>query len=129
MKPLHVTGVLSVVLFGAACAGAPKPTGQLVQAESAIRAADEVGVDNVPQAQLHQKLANEQVERARKLMEEDEHRLARSTLERAKADAELALALARESEAKSAAEKAEAALNSAPKSSSGSGNGPSASAN
>jgi Spy/CpxP family protein refolding chaperone len=112
MKPMFICGFLCTALLGFGCAGTPKPTDQLVRTEAALRAVEEVGVNNVPQAQLHQTLAREQVEKARKLMEEDENERARSALERAKADAELALALTREQQARTAAENAEASLNS-----------------
>lgn len=110
MKPMHTSGVLCAALFGLACAGAPKPTDRLVATEATLRAAEEVGASNIAQAQLHQTLAQEQLAKARALMEEDENAQARSALERAKADAELALALARMQEAEKAAQTAEANL-------------------
>ena len=78
-----------------ACASAPKPTQKLADTQAALRAADEVGAQNVPQAQLYSRLAEDQMVRAQKLIEDDENEKAASMLERAKADAELALALSR----------------------------------
>lgn len=78
-----------------ACAGAPKPTQQLVETQSALRAADEVGAKNDPQAQLYSRLAEDQLARAQKLVEDGDNEEAARMLERAKADAELALALSR----------------------------------
>ena len=78
-----------------ACASAPKPTQKLADTQAALRAADEVGAQNVPQAQLYSRLAEDQLARAQKLIEDDENEKAASMLERAKADAELALALSR----------------------------------
>ena len=60
MKPIQMSGLLCVASLGLACAGTPKPTAQLVQSEAALRAAEEVGASSVPQAQLHQTLAQEQ---------------------------------------------------------------------
>jgi len=92
-----------VVLLGAlgsmsACASAPKPTDQMVATEAALRAAKEVGARKDPQAQLHAKLAEEQLARARELMEEGENESAERMLARARADAELALALSRKAD-------------------------------
>ena len=103
MRHVALLGTAWVVLLAAGCAGAPKPTDQLVRTEAALRASEEVGVSHVPQAQLHQTLAQEQLAKARKLMAEGENELAKAALDRAKADAELALALAREQEAQEAA--------------------------
>jgi len=93
-----LTGLMiGVVLLGAgACAGSPAPTEQMASAQAAVRASKELGAANVPQAQLHQQLAVEQIDRARKLMEDGENTLAKYMLQRAKADAELSVALARE---------------------------------
>jgi len=93
-----------------ACAGAPQPTERLAGAQAAVRAAKEVGADNVPQAQLHTKLAEEQVIQANKLIEEGENERAEMVLRRATADAELAVALAREAESARQAAAAESAL-------------------
>jgi hypothetical protein len=98
----------ALVLAGAAifsaCAGSPKPTNELVQAQSALRAAREVGAAEVPEAQLHVQLADEQLRRADKLMNDGDNAEAQRVLERAKADAELAVALAREADAQKSLE-------------------------
>lgn len=70
---------------------------------SGIRAAEEVGAANVPQASLHLQLAKEELAAAEKLSKDGEKEKAASMLTRAEADAELAVALSRES-----AEKTEA---------------------
>ncbi|MEO6954900.1 MAG: DUF4398 domain-containing protein [Polyangia bacterium] len=75
------------------------PTEKLQSAAAAIRAAEEVGADRVPQAQLHLQLAKEQSEQAKKMIDNDGDRdEARLILCRAEADANLALALARSSQ-------------------------------
>lgn len=96
----------SIALTAAACGGAPAPTEKLVKAEAAIRGAQEVGASKVPRAQLHVKLAQEQVEKAKALMASGDNERASSLLGRAKADAELALSLAKEDNAKQEAQKA-----------------------
>jgi hypothetical protein len=63
-----------------------------------------VGSEQVPQAALHLKLAEEGVQRAKTLMGDGDNREATFVLMRAQADAELALALARENKTKSDAQ-------------------------
>ena len=96
---------LAVFPLLAACASAPLPTERMVSAESAVRAAKEVGSDQVPKAQLMVKLAEEQIEKAKKLAKQGDTEEASSLFTRATADAELALALAREEQARAAASK------------------------
>lgn len=99
MKNIVWTLVIGAALALAACGGAAKPTSKLVDAQAALRAADEVGADKVPQGDLHMKLAREQLERADHLMKDGDNERAAGVLERAKADAELAMALSRRAEA------------------------------
>ena len=84
------------VLTLLACASYPPPTERVTTAEAAIRAADEVGAGAVPRAALHLKLAQEQTETARHLMQDGYNERAEQTLKRAQADAELALAISKE---------------------------------
>jgi hypothetical protein len=81
------------------CASAPAPTEQLASAEASMRAAREVGAQQVPKAELHLRLAQEQVDKAKKLAADGDNERAGMVLSRAHADAELALALTRESAA------------------------------
>lgn len=80
----------------AACASTQVPTQQLTQSKVAIRAAEEVGAPNIPNAALHLKLARDQVQAAESLIDEGEMERAQAVLRQAELDAELALALARE---------------------------------
>ena len=68
-----------------------------VEAEAAIRAAQEVGAQGVPKAALHLKMARDDLDRAQRLIGQDENEEAKLVLERARVDAELAIALAKES--------------------------------
>lgn len=97
--------VLAILPLLAACASSPLPADRMASAESAVRAAKEVGSDQVPKAQLMVKLAEDQIERAKKLADEGNTEEATSLLTRATADAELGLALAREEQARAAASK------------------------
>jgi hypothetical protein len=98
-----------LMLAGAACGGSySAPVQRSADAQAATRAAQEVaaGTNNPPAAQLHLRLAQEGIARARGLMANGENRKADFALVRAKADAELALALARQESAQLAAQQA-----------------------
>lgn len=77
----------------------PTPTQHLADAESAHRSALELGAASQPAAQLHVKLAEEQMSKAKTLMTDGDNKEADSLLIRSKADSELALALAKEQSA------------------------------
>lgn len=114
MKIVYTGLVAGIGLAAVACAGAPQPTERLATAQAAVRAAQEVGAKDVPQAQLHAQLAEEQVQQANKLIQDGENERADMVLRRALADAELAVALAREAESQRQAEAAEAAMGPTP---------------
>jgi hypothetical protein len=88
-------GSLGVVaMLAGGCANRqPLPTQQVTDVEAASRSANELGAQNNPQAQLHLKLADEQLKQAKVAMEDGDDQGAERMLQRAKADAELALAL------------------------------------
>jgi hypothetical protein len=99
---------LGLFLFGlVACGGGVPPTDRLASAESAARSAREHGAEKEPNASLHLKLAEEQIDQGKKLMADGDNKRADLVLQRASADAELAVMLARESTAKSEAESAQ----------------------
>jgi len=112
MRTLKASLVISATLFGLGCGGAAAPTEKLTAAESAMRAAQEVGAHSVPQAELHLKLAEEQVQLARKLSADGDNERAGAVLLRAKADADLAVALAKDAQAEQNLEAADAKLKS-----------------
>lgn len=98
---------ITTLFCGLGCgASAPPPTQQLADVQSAERSATELGAQQNPRAQLHLKLAEEQLGRAKAAVEDDDNERATSLLARAKADAELAIALTREDDAKTKAEQA-----------------------
>ncbi len=84
------TMVVLSTAIAVGCASAPLRT---EASTSGIRAAEEVGASDVPQASLHLQLAKEELARAQKLNENGEEEQAASMLMRAEADAELAVAL------------------------------------
>src|SRR5262245_52783791 len=97
---------ISLALGLAACGGASPPTHQLTASNSAIRAAEELGAQNVPKAALHLKMARDHLKNAEALIAEEEYDAASLVLKRAEADADLALAYAREAQARARAEEA-----------------------
>jgi hypothetical protein len=93
------------VFILAGCASAPVPTARLASTQAAVRAAQEVGADKTPQAELHLKLAKEGLDQAKGLLGNDDNERAGWVLERAESDAELSLALAKEDTARTDAQK------------------------
>src|SRR5690242_17882403 len=87
------------------CSSHPPPNAKVASSEAAIRAAQEAGGRSVPQAALHLKLAEEQLEAGKKLMRDNDNERASYVLSRAEVDAELALALSRTEETKAKANK------------------------
>jgi hypothetical protein len=90
----------------AGCASYPIPVQHMADAEGAARSANDVGAAQNPQAQLHLKMANEEIAQAKQLIADGENEKADSILVRAKADGELALGEARETQAQAAAQQA-----------------------
>jgi hypothetical protein len=89
-----------------ACASFPVPTQRMADAESAHRSAMEVGASAQPAAELHVKLAEEQMAQAKVRINNGDNKGADSLLIRSKADSELALALTREQDARVATQRA-----------------------
>lgn len=103
MKTIAWIGAASVALC--ACASSPVPADRLAQSQAAVRSAHEVGAENVPPAALHLKVANEELEMARRLISDGDNKRAEYILLRAESDANAALALAREAEARADAQR------------------------
>lgn len=103
IKNLMWAVVIIAAAFAMGCASSPFRTGKT---QSGIRAAEEVGAAQLPQASLHLQLAKEELDLANKLSEKDEKEKAASMLMRADADAELAIMLSHGDAEKVEAEKA-----------------------
>jgi len=97
-------------LFVAACGSAALPMDKLTDAKSTVRAAQEAGAQSTPQAQLHLKMANDELASAQKAIDENDGDRARLLLNQAQADADLSLTLARGSADKQAAQVAQAKI-------------------
>lgn len=91
--PVRTSIAVILGLAFAGCAGPAVNHDVMGDTSAAIRGAQEARADDAPQAALHLELANEQLEQAR-AMAEDDPETANMLLERAHADAELAVALA-----------------------------------
>jgi hypothetical protein len=100
-----------LALLATACGSAPIPHDQMASAEAEIRAAQVVVEDlrsqgpndDLPKAELHLKMARDQVTTAKRLISEKENAEAARTLERAEIDASYALALAKQAQAETEA--------------------------
>lgn len=112
MKIRHLVfaPAVSAIVLVSACASSPTPTARVASAEAAIRAADESGAKNTPNAALHLHYAEQQRVEAQRLMRKGDNEQAAMQFRRAEADANLALALAHEAEARHAAQNATDAL-------------------
>jgi hypothetical protein len=94
------------------CGGSlPPPSDRLATAEAASRSARELGAEGEPKAALHLKLAQEQIDQAKKLMADGDNRRADLVLQRAGSDAELSVMLAKEHNASAEAQKAKEKVN------------------
>ena len=96
-----------LLLGVAGCAGSQNvPTEALVDSEVSIRAAQEAGAAQVPDAARHLQFAQEQTREAHELLNDGKRDEAALYLQRAEADAELATALARVAPARAEAQRA-----------------------
>ncbi len=107
---LSLVTVALVASLAVACGSSPPPTARYASATSSVRAAKEVGAENTPDAQLHLKMAEDELGTARRLMNDGHNDKAAWVLARSQSDAELSLALAREADARAAADQANAQL-------------------
>jgi len=93
--PVPIAIYAGLLSLGAACASAEVAPERVAAPRAGIAAAKEAGADENPQAALHLKLANDQFDRAKRMMNDGEPEDATRMLDRATVDAELALELAR----------------------------------
>jgi hypothetical protein len=111
MTPRSFLSLTALLLaLAAGCGSYPPPTERLTTSEAAIRGAEEVGAGRVPRAALHLQLAQEQTEKAKRLMQDGYNERAELTLKRAQSDAELAISISKEHETVQRAHAAQAKL-------------------
>lgn len=99
------TAFVVVVAATMGCATASPPTQLLAESQAATRAADELGATDHPEAALYLKLAQEQIDAAKLLIEEKKYEGAEALLVRAAADAELAMQLSKSIDARTEADR------------------------
>ncbi|HET9954516.1 MAG TPA: DUF4398 domain-containing protein [Polyangiaceae bacterium] len=90
--------ILSFLLL--ACGGAPLPQEQFSAAQASVKGAEVAGAAEDPKSALHLKLAHEQLDKAKALMDNGDNERAAHVIDRAQADAELAILLAKEARAR-----------------------------
>lgn len=95
--PLSVSLIGGVLML--ACGAGTPPQTQLTAAQSAVRAAEVGGAEEIPKGQLHLKYARDQIAEATTLIEEKEYEKAELVLKRAEIDAHYALSVAEHAEA------------------------------
>lgn len=99
-------------IVGALAAGcaAEFPARQLARTEAAVRAADDLGADQVPRAAVYLRMSEDSLALARSYMATDEIDAAKMALDRASYDAEIAMAIAREEQTREEARSARKAV-------------------
>ncbi len=103
---LVATLLLSSSTLAACGSSIPPPSDKMASAEAASRSARELGADKDPKAALHLRLAQEQIDQAKKLMADGDNKRADLVLQRASSDAELSVMYAKETAATAEATKA-----------------------
>jgi hypothetical protein len=101
-----LSGVALALSMGA-CGGAPLNQAKLVQAQTALHAAETLGAANDPRAKQSLELARQQIDKAQRLGKEGEGEEGNLYLDRAVADADLASQLMRTSSAQAKAREAQ----------------------
>jgi Domain of unknown function (DUF4398) len=97
--------IASVSLF-AACSSSPPPRARMASTEASVRAARDLGAEEVPNAEIELRRADDQIARARTLSRHGKNDDAARMLQRASIDAELATAYTHEHEARMRARQA-----------------------
>lgn len=95
--PIVALALVLLPLVGCATADSQPVTARdYAKPRETIRAAQEVGANQVPEAKMYLSYAKDEVNKADKLLEQGETYHARMALARAQADADLALTMAKE---------------------------------
>jgi hypothetical protein len=105
---VSITSLAAVFIAG--CGSAAVPLDKLTDAKATVRAAQEAGAEGTPQAELHLKMANDELASVQKAMADNDNDRARLLLNQAQSDADLSLALARGAADKQAAQAAQARI-------------------
>ena len=102
--------VTAFIALGSGCATAPPvPAQRFTDAETDIKAAQDLGAANSPQGKVHLTQARDQLDAAKRL-NKDEPAVAARKIDNAQAEAELAKSLTREQATRAEADAAKAKL-------------------
>jgi hypothetical protein len=102
--------VTACIALGIGCAGAPPvPAQRFTDAETDIKAAQDLGAANSPQGKVHLQQAQDQLEAAKRL-NKDEPAVAARKIDNAQAEAALAKSLTREDATRAEADAVKAKL-------------------
>jgi hypothetical protein len=111
-KPVLSMAVACAILFPACGSSFPPPNDEWAAAQADVGRAQASGSTEVPDARLHLQLAQEDLQKAKALIGNDNHR-AFTLTEVARAEAVLALSIAQQSQADAQARTAQAELSKA----------------
>ena len=103
---VHVLFLFGALSLAPGCVGYPPPNLHLATSMASVQIARELGGYKVPLAELHIRLAEEEIVRAKALLKDGSNEKADYMTLRAYNDAELAIALTREVAARARAEQA-----------------------
>ena len=110
MKAKATLAILSGAVLAAACGSSvPPPNDQWAAAQADVGRAQASGAPNVPQAKLHLELAQEDLQKSKPLIGDDNKR-ATTLIALARTEAQLAASLAKQATMAQAAQKAEGDL-------------------
>jgi len=102
---ISTIGILSAVVLAGCGGSVPPPHDEWAAAQAEVGRAQQGGAADVPDAKLHMQLAQENLQKAKALIDDDNER-ATSLTQLARVEATLALSLAKASKAESEALKA-----------------------
>jgi hypothetical protein len=107
---MRLVAIACLSSFALACGGTfPPPNDEWAAAQADIGRAESGGAPGVPDAKLHLQLAQEDLQKSKALIDNDNKRAA-SLIAVARVEAQLALSLAKEQQAQDAAQKAQSDL-------------------
>jgi hypothetical protein len=109
---MRIASIALVALAAACGASLPPPNTEWAEANNDVGKAEAGGAPDVPEAKLHLQLAQEDLQKSKELINQDNRRAA-SLVAVARAEAQLALSIARAQKAEAAAKQAQDELQKA----------------
>ena len=106
VSKIGIACVALVALASVGCGGSSLSVDTVAQPQAEIRAAEEAGAAQVPQAALHLKMAKDQLQQGDSLARKGDDDRASRAYARSKADAELSVLLARHAAIRAKAQQA-----------------------